>query len=672
MNSLPSSSTSLQEKMAMKDHPEKPVLPPLVSSYNDRIRPLLDAVDRLRHLNVMEEGIELPTIVVVGDQSSGKSSVIESLAGISLPRGQGICTRVPLIMCLQNVPTDKPQMHLEYQGKIVLTSENQISDSISMATDEIAGNGKGISNIPLTLVVKKKGVPDLTIVDLPGITRVPVHGQPEDIYEQISNIIMDYIKPKESIILNVLSATVDFPTCESIRMSQHVDKTGERTLAVVTKADKAPEGLLEKVTADDVNIGLGYVCVRNRIGDETYEEARIEEATLFKSHPLLSKIDKSIVGIPVLAQKLFQIQANSLSQCLPDIVKKINDKLNKHVTDLNNMPQNLTNVAEATQAFMRVVGAAKESLKKVLLRVEFEDFPDDVKMHCTARMAEMLDGFYKDLQSKSSDNYSTSSCAFLMLEIGVLEESKWIGLPNFLQRTAFVALLQRKVNRIALGPLDFIQSILTYIEEVVIRIVSEHSEEYPQLQSMTKRAVHNLIDKMRDRSVKHVKEIIEMEKIADYTSNSDYVKTWSSLMENRKTFIEVIQDPNMGTKIMFQDFGEVEVGHLRQHSLSMLEQAFDMKMRLTAYWRLVLLRLVDSLALRLLFSVKKLVEREMEEEIVNELMGSHTCGIERMLEELPSTTQKCERLNKGIKLLRDSKDVVTKIMDGIAARHISD
>ncbi|KAG0480245.1 hypothetical protein HPP92_011103 [Vanilla planifolia] len=67
----------------------------LTSSYDDHIRPLLDAVDRLRHLRVMEEGINLPTIVVVGDQSSGKSSVLESLAGISLLRGQGICTRAP-------------------------------------------------------------------------------------------------------------------------------------------------------------------------------------------------------------------------------------------------------------------------------------------------------------------------------------------------------------------------------------------------------------------------------------------------------------------------------------------------------------------------------------------------------------------------------------------------
>lgn len=135
--------------------PNEPINAPIVSSYNDRIRPLLDAVDRLRNLMVMDEGIELPTIVVVGDQSSGKSSVLESLAGISLPRGQGICTRVPLIMRLQHHSNPQPELFLEFNGKVVNTDEENISEAINLATDEIAGNGKGISNAPLTLVVKK-------------------------------------------------------------------------------------------------------------------------------------------------------------------------------------------------------------------------------------------------------------------------------------------------------------------------------------------------------------------------------------------------------------------------------------------------------------------------------------------------------------------------------------
>ncbi|KAL0324285.1 UNVERIFIED_CONTAM: Dynamin-related protein 4C [Sesamum calycinum] len=264
-----------------------------------------------------------------------------------------------LSMRLQNHHNSQPEIFLEYAGAIVPTDEQHIADAITAATDAIAGKGKGISNNPLTLIVKMKGVPDLTMVDLPGITRVPVPGQPEDIYEQISKIIMEFIAQEESIILNVLSATVDFSTCESIRMSQRVDKIGQRTLAVVTKADKSPEGLLEKVSGDDVYIGLGYVCVRNRIGDESYEQARVEEARLFENHSLLSRINKSMVGIPVLAQKLVQIQAMIIVKCLPDIVRKINHKLSANVDDLNSLPQNLTSVSEALASFMHVLVLVK-------------------------------------------------------------------------------------------------------------------------------------------------------------------------------------------------------------------------------------------------------------------------------------------------------------------------
>ena len=467
----------------------------LANSYNDQIRPLLDAIDRLRHLKVMQEGIQLPTIVVVGDQSSGKSSVLESLAGISLPRGQGICTRVPLIMRLQDEPSlEKPELHLEYKDKNVTTSEASITEAINAATEEIAGSGKGICSTPLTLVVKKRGVPDLTMVDLPGITRVPVHGQPEDIYEQISSIIMEYIAPQESIILNVLSATVDFPTCESIRMSQQVDRTGERTLAVVTKADKAPEGLLEKVTIDAVNIGLGYVCVRNRVGDESYEQARAEEARLFEANPLLSQIDKSIVGIPVLAEKLMQIQAAGISKCLPDIVKKINEKLSQNVDDLDRMPLNLTSVGDAIRAFMHMLSSAKESLRNILIRGEYGD--SDERMHGRARLAEMLFQYSKDLPSK----YITSEREFLMDEIKVLQACKGIELPNFTPRSAFITLLQRKVKLVSNTPLDFVNKVWGYLEDIVVKVLLKYSDNYPQLQSSTRRAAQNIIEKMKKKS----------------------------------------------------------------------------------------------------------------------------------------------------------------------------
>ncbi|XP_075665646.1 dynamin-related protein 4C-like [Castanea sativa] len=634
---------------------------PITSSYNDRIRPLLDTVDKLRHLMITREGIQLPTIVVVGDQSSGKSSVLESLAGIHLPRGQGICTRVPLIMRLQHHPLPQPELFLEFNEKVVRTDEEHVSEAINLATDEIAGLGKGISNNPLTLEVRKNGVPDLTMVDLPGITRVPVHGQPENIYDQIKEIIMEYIAPEESIILNVLSATVDFTTCESIRMSQMVDKTGERTLAVVTKSDKAPEGLLEKVTSDDVNIGLGYVCVRNRIGEESYAEARLEEARLFETHPQLSKIDNSIVGIPVLAQKLVQIQAASIARNLPAIVKSINDKLAMNVAELKRMPPKMSSVSEAMTAFMQIIGLAKESLRKILVRGEFDEYPDQKNMHCTARLVEMLnqysDELHKHAETKPEKN-------FLMEEIMVLEEAKGIGLPNFLPRTAFLTILQKKVKGISSIPISFAEKVWNYVEEVVISVIMQHSENYYQLQLSFRRAGHNLIAKMKERSVNWVMEIVEMEKLTDYTCNPEYLSDWNTLMSQQDAFMkDVLTNEERPAKIKLNSFGEIEVGKLRDYP-HVLQQAFDMKMRMTAYWKIVLKRLVDCMALHLLLSVGNLVNREFEIEIVNELMGPGG-GIERMLEESPAVAAKRLKINKSIQLLKKSKEVVAKIMDKV-------
>ncbi|KAH6765999.1 Dynamin related protein 4C [Perilla frutescens var. hirtella] len=214
---------------------------------------------------------------------------------------------------------------------------------------------KRSQNTPLTLVVKKKGVLDFTMIYLLGIARVPNYSQPEDIYEQVSNIIMEYIAPEESIILNVLLVSVNFSTHESIRISHHVNREGEMTLTVVTEANKLLEGLLEMVIADDVNIGLDYICVMNRIEVETYEEARAEVVKFFETNHLILRIDKSTVGIHVLADKLTRIQANIIIKYLSEIVRKIKEKFSTNVEELNKMPKNLTSITDAVTSFMNIL-----------------------------------------------------------------------------------------------------------------------------------------------------------------------------------------------------------------------------------------------------------------------------------------------------------------------------
>jgi len=429
----------------------------------------------------------------------------------------------------------------------------------------------------------------------------------------------------------------------------------------VTQCDLKPDGLFEKVTNGDIKIGLGYVCVRNRIGQESYEEARLEESRLFGSHPLLSRINKSMVGIPVLAHNLVQIQANIISKCFPNIVNQINDKLNANMTELQKMPKNLSSVAEAMTAFMDLMGEVKESLKKIMIRGEYDDYPDDVQMHCTARLAEMLNKYSDGLQCKEDE---LSPSEFLMEEVQALEEAKGIGLPNFPPRSVFLTLLKRRVQGISSNPVNFVNEVWAYVENVLVTVLNKHCDNYPQLISSTRRAASNLISRMKDESVKHVMEIVEMEKLVDYTCNPEYLSTWNRLMSCQRNFGEIMADESELPFLAIEGFGTVNVAHLRKVK-HVAQDALDMKMRMIAYWKIVLRRLVDWMALHLVFRIQNLVNKELVNEIVKELMSPYVGGFERMMEEPPSVAAKREMLNTSVKLLKESKEVVSKIMDRI-------
>ncbi|CDQ61182.1 unnamed protein product [Oncorhynchus mykiss] len=199
--------------------------------YEEKVRPCIDLIDSLRSLGV-EKDLALPAIAVIGDQSSGKSSVLEALSGVALPRGSGIVTRCPLELKMKRKKEGE-----EWHGKISYQDhEEEIEDpsdvekKIREAQDEMAGVGVGISDDLISLEIGSPDVPDLTLIDLPGIARVAVKGQPENIGEQIKRLIQKFIMKQETISLVVVPCNVDIATTEALKMAQEVDPEGERTL----------------------------------------------------------------------------------------------------------------------------------------------------------------------------------------------------------------------------------------------------------------------------------------------------------------------------------------------------------------------------------------------------------------------------------------------------------
>jgi dynamin 1-like protein len=132
-----------------------------------------------------------------------------------------------------------------------------------MDTNKVCGTNKDISHNPILLKIYSRTVVDLTLVDLPGITKIPTGDQPHDIEARINELTMKYITPKTAIIMAVCSANVDLANSDALKLARKVDPMGERTLGVITKIDLMDEGTnaLDLLSGKVYPLKLGYVGV---------------------------------------------------------------------------------------------------------------------------------------------------------------------------------------------------------------------------------------------------------------------------------------------------------------------------------------------------------------------------------------------------------------------------
>ncbi|KAM6215648.1 dynamin-1-like protein isoform 5-T5 [Rhynchocyon petersi] len=306
---------------------------------------LIPVINKLQDVfnTVGADIIQLPQIVVVGTQSSGKSSVLESLVGRDLlPRGTGIVTRRPLILQLVHVaPEDKRKttgeengVEAEEWGKFLHTKNklytdfDEIRQEIENETERISGNNKGVSPEPIHLKIFSPNVVNLTLVDLPGMTKVPVGDQPKDIELQIRELILRFISNPNSIILAVTAANTDMATSEALKISREVDPDGRRTLAVITKLDLMDAGTdaMDVLMGRVIPVKLGIIGVVNRsqldINNKksVTDSIRDEYAFLQKKYPSLANRN----GTKYLARTLNRLLMHHIRDCLPELKTRIN------------------------------------------------------------------------------------------------------------------------------------------------------------------------------------------------------------------------------------------------------------------------------------------------------------------------------------------------------------
>ncbi len=224
------------------------------------IRQVLLSIDQ-------SDALKLPSIVVIGSQSSGKSSVLEAVVGHEfLPKGDNMVTRRPIELTLVNTPHDPSGSEPAEYGVFPALGGSKVTSfaTIQKTLTDLnlaVPSSIAVSSDPIYLRIHSPHVPDLTMIDLPGYIQIASMDQPEELKDKISDLCDKYIQ-EPNIILAVCAADVDLANSSALKASRRVDPLGTRTIGVVTKMDLVPPEIGANILKGNrYPLHLGYVGV---------------------------------------------------------------------------------------------------------------------------------------------------------------------------------------------------------------------------------------------------------------------------------------------------------------------------------------------------------------------------------------------------------------------------
>ncbi|KAL1712898.1 P-loop containing nucleoside triphosphate hydrolase protein [Schizophyllum commune] len=292
------------------------------------IRSMLLSIDQ-------SDALKLPSIVVIGSQSSGKSSVLETIVGHEfLPKGNNMVTRRPLELTLIHTPNNDGNKRAAEYGEFPalglgkITDFSQIQRTLTDLNMAVPAS-ECVSDEPIDLRIYSPNVPDLTLIDLPGYIQIASMDQPETLKSKIASLCERYIR-EPNIILAVCAADVDLANSPALRASRAVDPLGLRTIGVITKMDLVPPEQGASILAGNrYPLHLGYVGVVAKAGrrisprENAQEVARRNEEDFFAHHRDVFRTGNLMVGTDTLRRRLMEVLESSMASSLHGITNAV-------------------------------------------------------------------------------------------------------------------------------------------------------------------------------------------------------------------------------------------------------------------------------------------------------------------------------------------------------------
>nr|QVD39342.1 Dynamin [Schistocerca gregaria] len=467
--------------------------------------------------------LDLPQIAVVGGQSAGKSSVLENFVGRDfLPRGSGIVTRRPLILQLINSSTEYAEF-LHCKGKKFVDFD-EVRREIEAETDRVTGSNKGISNIPINLRVYSPNVLNLTLIDLPGITKVPIGDQPPQIEQQIKSMIMTYITQDNCLILAVTPANSDLANSDALKMAKDVDPAGIRTIGVITKLDLMDEGTDARDILENKLLPLrrGYIGVVNRSqkdieGKKDIKAALAAERKFFLSHPSYRHMADRL-GTPYLQRVLNQQLTNHIRDTLPSL----RDKLQKQLLTLEKDVEQYKHFrpddpAIKTKAMLQMIQQLQSDFERTIEGSGSAQI-NTMELSGGAKINRLFhERFpFEIVKMEFDEKELRREIAFAIRNIHGIR----VGL--FTPDMAFEAIVKKQIARLKEPSLKCVDLVVAELSNVV-RVCTDKMSRYPRLREETERIITTHIRQREQNCKEQIILLIDCELAYMNTNHEDFI-----------------------------------------------------------------------------------------------------------------------------------------------------
>ena len=449
-----------------------------------------------------------------------------------------------------SVPTPKSQEVIQFHNEIEIQTKRR------------AGGAKGVSYKAILIKVYAKDIPNLSLIDLPGLTMTALtdRGQPKDIKEQVKKMIGSYIAQERTIILSVMPARVDLEADPSLELIKEYDPKGERTVGVMTKVDLMNRGTdvinyLQNDIPSDLQLKYGYFAVKNRNHQEmevmSVADGIVAEKKFFESHDVYgSRHLGNRLGTECLSDFLSDILVQHIRKCIPSIlveicrmdqqVDSIISKMGPPLPESDSGKMSYLHVllSDFCKDFTAVIDERSAShnigrtIKDVLI-----DYRTDLAAIDPFTVQDYPDSYIKDCISNCEGNHMS----FPIPSIEVFE--------HCLRDTT-----KRPMSRLSDPAMSCLNKVCERLDVLVdILLAKENLARFPNLIKRIKSEVVQIINKNREESLIRVLDFINMEENYIWTDQ----KTFNTQLKEMFTHKGVL-DPSCMRQLLTTYYSTVK------------------------------------------------------------------------------------------------------------------